>query len=311
MTAIIKESENNANERGNVADSVSGQEDVFMCCPSMNKISIGSEVSHIDIETYGEYPCANNLEEIVVSSDNPYYRSEGNCLIENATNTVILGCKNSVIPKGIKEIGHHAFGCVKANEIVIPHGVEIIRFAAFAESEIKRCIVPDSVKIIEDNAFCRCDYIELVDLPQSLEKLEPWWFHRATVGTLIVPAKLGWYSEYGVSYHAYYQIDYGDVYYRQEDGSLTPPSYFDEMKSKAAAIVQDILQASGLPDSFDALKQLMRSKITTLIEHSYPKAMNYLKKDAEFIVTQKAHIYILKTLNESDCPDAFYQKIYL
>lgn len=38
------------------------------------------------------------LETITVASDNTKYMSQDNCLIDNTTNTLIRGCKNSIIP---------------------------------------------------------------------------------------------------------------------------------------------------------------------------------------------------------------------
>ena len=51
------------------------------------------------------------IESIEVHPDNPNYCAEGNCLLTKDRTIVILGCKNSVIPEGVK-IMHDAFnGC--------------------------------------------------------------------------------------------------------------------------------------------------------------------------------------------------------
>jgi len=42
-------------------------------------------------------------------SGNTRYRSEGKCLIQISNNSLVLGCKNSVIPAGMTSIGSYAF----------------------------------------------------------------------------------------------------------------------------------------------------------------------------------------------------------
>ena len=51
------------------------------------------------------------LESIVVDENNPVYDSRDNCnaIIEKETNTLIVGCKNTVIPKNVMTIGEYAF----------------------------------------------------------------------------------------------------------------------------------------------------------------------------------------------------------
>ena len=77
--------------------------------------------------------------------------------IDKTTGTLILGCNNSVIPAGIKEIGYGAFdGCSQLQNIVIPDGVERIGDYAF-----RRCdtyiTIPASVKEIGSSAFLMTD----------------------------------------------------------------------------------------------------------------------------------------------------------
>lgn len=70
-----------------------------------------------------------NLESIVVDGENKNYKSINNCLIEIASETLLLGCKNSVLTTelGIKKIGDYAFHyCQGLETIVIPEGVSHI-----------------------------------------------------------------------------------------------------------------------------------------------------------------------------------------
>lgn len=74
-----------------------------------------------------------NLLLIEVDADNEVYYSEDNCLLEQATNTLVLGCRNSIIPEGTTIIGEGAFGgCELITEIVIPNTITTIMPGAFS-----------------------------------------------------------------------------------------------------------------------------------------------------------------------------------
>ena len=70
------------------------------------------------------------LESITVGTGNTKYYSAGNCLIEKTTERLILGCKNSVIPNGVKIIAKYAFYYVNIKRLVFP--ASVIRFEDFA-----------------------------------------------------------------------------------------------------------------------------------------------------------------------------------
>ena len=136
-------------------------------------------------------------------------------------------------------------------------------------------------------------------------------FHQATVDKLIVPRDSGIYGDSGVNYHAYYRMRYGDIFAREADGTLTEPPYYDEMKEKAATILQSVLVDLNLANSFDEQKKIIRKRVSCLIENNYPRTSSPFETDDNFIITQKAHIHIFKVLNESDCLENFYEEMNL
>jgi hypothetical protein len=74
------------------------------------------------------------LESISVAAENTKYDSRNDCnaLIETATNTLIQGCKNTVIPGGVMAIGYSAFyRCTGLTGIEIPTSVTSIGTEAF------------------------------------------------------------------------------------------------------------------------------------------------------------------------------------
>ena len=81
----------------------------------------------------------NRIEEIVISPENVEYDSRDNCnaLIETSTNTLLLGCKNTVIPESVTAIGPYAFCAMNSSEpfsVTVPASVVSIGSMAFATS---------------------------------------------------------------------------------------------------------------------------------------------------------------------------------
>ena len=101
-----------------------------------------------------------NLESIVVASGNITYHSDNNCIIETATKTLVLGCKNSVIPNdgSVLNIGDYAFkNCLNLVNIVISNSIINIGSYAFSGcSELTSITIPNSVISIGSYAFEAC-----------------------------------------------------------------------------------------------------------------------------------------------------------
>lgn len=116
----------------------------------------------------------DEIESIEVEEGNPFYRSVNNCLIESATGTLIMGCKNSVIPKDntIKKIGKLAFdGCQSLKKIEIPEGVTEIGYMAFAFTSIKEIVIPESVTEISPLCFALNSQLKTVTIKGKNTKI--------------------------------------------------------------------------------------------------------------------------------------------
>ena len=101
----------------------------FYGCGNMTSLSLGSGVKSIGKNAFYEL---SSLESITVSEQNSVYSGKGNCLVEKATGTLLLGSAQSVIPDDVKKIGDNAFLNNEAiREIALPKGVTRIGTAAF------------------------------------------------------------------------------------------------------------------------------------------------------------------------------------
>ena len=141
----------------NIPDSITSiQPWTFHMCRSLTSINIPDSV--ISIGNYAFSQCSG-LESINVSSGNAKYHSVGNCLIETKSKTLILGCKNSVIPTddSVTSIGSSAFsGCTGLTSITIPNSITSIGSSAFNECGLTSVTIPNSVTSIGRSTFYLC-----------------------------------------------------------------------------------------------------------------------------------------------------------
>ena len=102
----------------------------FYRCSNLTSVSIGSSLSYL---VYDAFLYCDALMDITVSSDNPDYDSRDDCnaIIETATNTLIVGCKSTVIPNSVTAIGPVAFEGSGLTSITIPSSITAIDDYAF------------------------------------------------------------------------------------------------------------------------------------------------------------------------------------
>ena len=164
-----------------------------------------------------------NLTSIKVEDGNTKYDSRDNCnaIIEKATNTLVSGCKNTVIPNTVTIIGHQAFRGMNLSDFEIPNWITTIGERAFWSSSLTSIKIPSSVSKIGELAFENCNNLisVSVEIKTPLVITGNTFTNRANA-SLYVPA--GCKAAYEA---ADYWKEFGTIEEMPEPTTLTAKSY--------------------------------------------------------------------------------------
>lgn len=155
-------------------------EEAFAYCRGLASISIPNSVTLIGI---GAFKGCNNLTSIVVENENTVYDSRNNCnaIIETATNTLIAGCKNTIIPQSVTSVGDYAFSDCDLTSIIIPNSVTSIGRGAFSWcTSLTSITIPNSVIDIGSDAFGGCMGLTSITIPGSVTSINDYTFSQCS-----------------------------------------------------------------------------------------------------------------------------------
>ena len=153
----------------------------FYCCTGLTSITIPDSVTSIGNSAFH---CCTGLTSITIDSNNKIYDSRNNCnaIIETESNTLITGCKNTIIPDGVTSIGDTAFyECTGLTSITIPDSVTSIGWGAFEGcTGLTSITIPDSVTSIGSDAFYGCTGLTSITIPDSVTSIDDFAFYKCT-----------------------------------------------------------------------------------------------------------------------------------
>ena len=138
----------------------------FESCYSLQSLTLPASLKSVKGNVVG-YTDAY----VRVAEANPTYYNEGNCVIERATKTLVVGNKYSVIPSDVVAIGDYAFWGSSIQSVSFPASLKTIGAMAFTACDLKELSLPEGLESIGNWTFQSCSQLKTVSIYAGLKSL--------------------------------------------------------------------------------------------------------------------------------------------
>ena len=260
----------------------------FSGCSGLTSISIPNSVTSI---ANGAFSGCSGLTSVNVEVGNTKYDSHNNCnaIVETESNTLIVGCQNTIIPNSVTSIGEYAFyGCSGLISVTIPNSVISIGALAFYSCRgLTSITIGNSVTSIGASAFNSCYELTSITIGNSITNIGNYAFACTGLTSITIPnsvTSIGDGAFYGcsgltsvtvessvpVSINAY-------TFFNRQNATLFVPKgskaayeaahYWKEFKEIVEIGTPDDINAVDVSEYFDVYTLngiRLRSKVTTL-----------------------------------------------
>ncbi len=250
-------------------------DNAFLGCKNLTSITIPQNLPYIG---YSIFSGCDNLTSLKVADGNQYFDSRDNCnaIINKATNTLVQGCKTTIIPASIVKIGMRAFqDCTCLTEITIPDNITEIDIRAFYNcTGLESIVIPEKVSAINSGAFAEC---------QNLKNV----YMKATTPPVITGSSFTYYEGSTLHVPAGCKESYQNAYYTE---------YFTTIEEEGAKISLDIYDYNG------SMYSITDRENWGMIQASCPNAVAVVAKEQAAWAEGQTNVVVMDG-NAYSCPN--------
>lgn len=273
-------------------------ETAFRDCGGITSLYIPASVSHIG---FMAFEGCGEVASIVVDANNPVFDSRNNCnaIIETATNTLVRGCHNTVIPAEVRTIGKAAYaGCTHITSFAIPPTIDTLEVGAFRGCTAMTSVdIPSSVKWIDNAAFYHCESLASVTVPSSVDFLGTNAFaHCLSLTTAVIPSSVT--SLRGYTFFGCENLT-----------SVSLPATLTRMSSCEFKNCSN-LTSVDIPEGVDYMGEYLFFGCSRLSSVTLPRGLHYLGDYAFFACSGLTYIRSLAP-EVPETPDTSYMFLFV
>ena len=131
----------------------------------------------------------SHVSTIKVTTKNIYLDSRDDCnaIIDSATNELLVGCSNTIIPNSVVTVGEKAFYFCELQKLIIPDSVTLVRSSAFQGSSIEYVKLSNGMTNTGESTFKGCANLRTIDFGSNIIAIGRSSFSNTGLEQLVLP----------------------------------------------------------------------------------------------------------------------------